>query len=94
MKKTLIVMTALGLSFGLAGCNSDNPGDRAVGGAVLGGVAGAVIGGAATGRPGGAVAGGLIGAAGGAIIGGSTAPRQCARFGYDINGNTVCIQYY
>ena len=94
MKKILVLTSALASALALAGCSSSNPGDRAVGGAVLGGAAGALIGGAATGRVGGAVAGGLIGAAGGAIIGASTTPRQCARYGYDINGNTVCVQYY
>ena len=58
----------------LAACNT--PGERAVGGALLGGVAGAAIGGLATGRAGGALAGGAIGAAGGAIVGAATAPSQ------------------
>ena len=92
MKKLLIVSTAALMAFSVAGCNT--PQDRAVGGALLGGVAGAAIGGAATGRAGGALAGGVIGAVAGGVIGGTTAPRECARHGYDYNGNYVCVRYY
>lgn len=63
----------------LTACDSTRPGDRALGGAVLGGLAGAAIGGAATGRAGGAALGGLAGAAGGAIIGAATTPEQPRR---------------
>ena len=61
----------------------------------LGGAAGAIIGAAASGgRGSGALAGAAIGAAGGAMVGAATTPRRCARFGYDYNGNRVCVRYY
>jgi osmotically inducible lipoprotein OsmB len=71
MRKYL-VLAAVALS--LAACNT--PGERAVGGAVIGGATGAAIGGLATGRGSGALIGGAIGAVGGAAIGASTAPAQ------------------
>ena len=70
-------------------CNS--PGERAVGGAVIGGATGAAIGGLVTGRGRGAVVGGLIGAAGGAAIGAGTAGPQCPYGTYqDYYGNVYC----
>lgn len=98
MNRAILITTALASALALAGCNSNNSGDRAIGGAVLGGAAGALIGGAATGRAGGALVGGLAGAATGAVIGAATTPqqqqRQCAEIGYDAYGNQVCYRYY
>jgi osmotically inducible lipoprotein OsmB len=65
MKKILSVVAAGALALSVTACNT--PGERAAGGAVIGGLAGAAIGGAATGRTSGALAGG-------AIVGASTAP--------------------
>lgn len=90
MKKALFGL-ALIAALPLAGCNT--PGERAAGGAAIGGLTGAAIGGLATGRPGGALAGAAIGAVGGAVIGGASAPR-CARYGYDYYGEPVCVGYY
>jgi surface antigen len=93
MKKLLATVAVVLAVSGLAACNT--PGERAAGGALLGGATGAAIGGLATGRAGGAVAGGIIGAAGGAIIGASTAqPRGCARWGRDYYGRRVCVEEY
>lgn len=97
MKKVLAVAVIALTTGGVAACNT--AGERAGGGALLGGAAGAAIGGAATGRVGGAVAGGIIGAAGGAILGAATAP--CAsgyrprtdRYGniiYTRDGRVIC----
>lgn len=64
---TLVAVTAMAL--GLAACNPYSPGDRAVGGGLLGAGAGAAIGGLAGGGSGagiGALAGGALGAVGGA----------------------------
>jgi len=72
MKKVLSVAAAGAIALSVTACNT--PGERAAGGAVIGGLAGAAIGGAATGRTGGALAGAAIGAAGGAIVGAATAP--------------------
>ena len=95
MRKVILVSMALASVIALSGCNSNNPQDRAVGGALIGGAAGTAIGAATTGKFGGALAGGVIGAAGGAIIGGATAPqRSCARIGYDRYGNEYCRAYY
>ncbi len=76
MRKILITGVAALSIFSLTACNPNNPGDRALGGAALGGLAGAAIGGVATGRAGGALAGAAIGAAGGAIVGAATTPEQ------------------
>lgn len=78
MKKALI-FAAMALS--LAACNSNNPGDRAVGGALIGAGAGALVGGLASGTAGGALVGGAIGAAGGAMVGAATAPN-CRYYTY------------
>lgn len=75
MKKYL----AMGLiAVGLAACQT--PGERAVGGAAIGGLAGAAIGGAATGTGGGALAGAAIGAGAGAVVGAGTA--NCRTYYY------------
>ncbi len=85
---TLIAAGLLTLS--MTACNT--PGERAGGGAVIGGLAGAAVGGAASGRTSGALAGAAIGAAGGAIVGGATAPRgPCPRGTFrDAAGNLYC----
>ena len=73
MMKTILSAAAAGaLALSVTACNT--PGDRAAGGAVLGGLAGAAIGGATTGRPSGALAGAAVGGAGGRIVGAATAP--------------------
>jgi osmotically inducible lipoprotein OsmB len=72
MKKIISVVAAGAMALSVTACTT--PGERAAGGAVIGGLAGAAIGGAATGRAGGALAGAAIGAAGGAIVGAATAP--------------------
>lgn len=92
MKKGILVAAALASALALGACNT--PGDRAVGGALLGGAAGAAIGAAATGRPGGALAGAAVGAAGGAVVGAATTPSQCAQWDYDAYGNPVCVAAY
>ncbi|MCG7394732.1 hypothetical protein MHY87_17640 [Microvirga sp. ACRRW] len=90
MKKTLTFIAAAALTLSMTAC--ETPGERALGGAALGGVAGAAIGGAATGRGSGALAGAAIGAAGGAIVGGATAPRSPCPYGTyrDSAGNLYC----
>lgn len=79
MKKIMTISAASVVALGLAACNT--PGERAAGGALIGGATGAAIGGLATGRAGGAIAGGVIGAAGGAIVGAATAPN-CREYVY------------
>lgn len=94
MKKIFVLAAMLASAASLAGCNT--PGERAAGGALLGGAGGAAIGAAASGgRAGGTLAGAAIGAATGAVVGAATAPpQQCARWGWDYYGNRVCVAYY
>ena len=90
MRKIMTAVAAAVLTLSVAAC--ETPGERAVGGAALGGLAGAAIGGAATGRASGALAGGAIGAAGGAIVGSATAPTRGCPYGTfrDRWGNLRC----
>ncbi len=90
MKKIVSVVLASALTLSVAGCYT--PGERALGGAAIGGLAGAAIGGAATGRGGGALAGAAIGAAGGAMVGAATAPANRCPYGTyrDVYGNVYC----
>lgn len=90
MRRSMTIIAAGALALSLTAC--ETPGERAVGGAAIGGLAGAAIGGAATGRVGGALAGGAIGAAGGAIVGSATAPRSPCPYGTyrDRFGNIYC----
>ena len=96
MKRVIHAGFALAMLSPLTGCYS--PGDRALGGAAIGGASGAIIGTAVSGgRAGGALAGAAIGAASGAIVGAATAPPpgpRCAQWGYDYYGNPVCLQLY
>jgi hypothetical protein len=98
MKKLLCISTAILIAASAAGCNSSDPGDRAVAGGLIGAATGAAVGGLATGKWGGAAAGAAIGGVGGAVVGAATAPQQrepqCARWGRDYYGNPVCTQYY
>ncbi len=90
MKKIMTAVAAGAMALSLTACNT--PGERAVGGAAIGGLAGAAIGGAATGRAGGALAGAAIGAAGGAVVGAATTPRPACPYGtyQDMYGNIYC----
>lgn len=90
MRMIMAAIAAGALTLATAACNT--PGERAAGGAVVGGLAGAAVGGVATGRTSDALAGAAVGAAGGAIVGGATAPRSpCPRGTYrDRFGNLYC----
>ena len=70
--RTLMLAAICGVSLLAAGCNT--PGERALGGAAVGGLLGAGIGGVAGGGKGAAI-GAALGAGSGAIIGAGTAPR-------------------
>ena len=82
------VMTAavLVLTLGVGACNT--PGERAVGGGLLGAGAGALIGGAAGGGRGAAI-GALAGGTTGAVVGAATAPCPYGTY-QDYYGNTYC----
>ena len=82
MKKTrVLTLAALGLALGLGACSDPyDPGQRAIGGGLLGAGAGAAIGGLAGGGRGaaiGALGGGALGAGAGAV----TTPQRPA-YGY------------
>ncbi len=69
MPKLTMIAAAAALTLGVAACDPYSPGQRAVGGGLLGAGAGAAIGGIAGGGTGagiGALAGGGLGAIGGA----------------------------
>ena len=79
-KKTSLTFAALGLALGLGACTDPyDPGQRAVGGGLLGGAAGAGIGAIAGGGKG-ALIGGLAGSAVGAGTGYITTPRPSAGY--------------
>lgn len=70
------VLLAAGLCLGLGACeNTRDPGERAIGGGLIGAGGGALIGGLAGGGTGAAI-GALAGAGGGAAIGAATTPRR------------------
>ena len=78
MQKTALTLAALGLALGLGACTDpNNPGQRTVGGGLLGGAAGAGIGALAGGGKG-ALIGGLAGGALGAGTGYITTPQPSA----------------
>jgi hypothetical protein len=89
MKQAFVALALLSM-VPLAACNT--PGERAAGGALVGGATGAAIGAAAGGSHG-ALAGAAIGAVGGAAVGAASSPR-CAQYGYDAYGQAVCVGYY
>ncbi len=69
LRRAVAAVAAAGLALGVAACDPYNPGQRAVGGGLLGAGAGAAIGGLAGGGRGaavGALGGGALGAVGGA----------------------------
>jgi hypothetical protein len=77
MRRTLIMLSFVAL----AGCaNTYDPGQRALGGGLLGGAGGAAVGGLAGGGKG-ALIGGGVGAAGGALAGAATTPER-PNYGY------------
>ena len=82
MKKTkMLTVAAMSLALGLGACSDPyDPGQRAVGGGLLGAGAGAGIGALAGGRKG-ALIGGLAGGALGAGAGAATTPQRPA-YGY------------
>ncbi len=75
-----LVVAGLGLST-VACTNPYSPGQRAAGGALIGGAGGAAVGGLAGGGSG-ALIGAGVGALGGAAIGAATTPEAPRRGGY------------
>lgn len=80
-KKAAVLAVAFAAAISLTGCYT--PGERALGGAAIGGLGGAGIGALASGGMlGPTLAAGAVGAAGGALIGAATAPQPHYYGGY------------
>lgn len=96
MKKLIVLSLALGAAVSLSACQTPQQQNALVGGA-LGAGAGALVGSAVSGgSAGGALAGAAIGGGSGALIGAAATPSYqggCAHWGYDYNGNRVCVGY-
>ncbi len=81
MRQTVLRLSAAcAIALSLAACNT--AGERAAGGALVGGAFGAGIGAAAAG-PHGALVGGLAGATTGAVVGAATTPEPRPAFVYE-----------
>ncbi len=81
LKNAIILATALTAASALTGCYS--PGERALGGAALGGLGGAGIGALASGGSAvGTLGGAAVGAAAGGLLGAATAPTPRRRHYY------------
>jgi osmotically inducible lipoprotein OsmB len=90
MKTKIFALALVGLTLGA--CNS--PGERAVGGGLIGAGAGAVLGGAVAGSRG-VAAGAAIGAVSGAVIGAATTPQRSGRCprGTYLASDGYCYRY-
>ena len=98
MKKILALALALAGPASVSACQTPQQQTGTLAGGAIGAGTGALIGSAVSGgSAGGAIAGGLIGAGTGAVVGNAvTAPPsgRCARWGYDYNGNRICVAFY
>jgi hypothetical protein len=97
-KQTIALTLALVGAVSLSACATQQQTGTLAGGAIGAGT-GALIGSAVSGgSAGGAIAGAVIGGVGGGLIGNAvTAPQpghRCAQWGYDYNGNRVCVAFY
>jgi uncharacterized protein YcfJ len=95
-KKVIALPVVLAAAMALSACQTPQQTGTLAGGAIGAGT-GALIGSAVSGgSAGGTIAGGVIGAGTGALIGNAvTRPhRHCARWGFDRNGNRVCLGFY
>jgi hypothetical protein len=81
-KHIRLALVLAGIGLGTTACNNPyDPGQRAVGGALIGGAGGAAVGGLAGGGQG-ALIGAGAGALGGAAIGAATTPAPPPQRGY------------
>jgi len=96
LRKILTLALALAGAASVSACQTPQQQTGTLAGGAIGAGTGALIGSAVSGGSvGGAVAGGVIGAGTGALIGNAvTQPTgRCARWGYDANGNHVCLAF-
>ena len=97
MRKILALALALAGAVSMSACQTPQQQTGTLAGGAIGAGTGALIGSAVSGgSAGGAIAGGVIGAGAGALIGNSVSRphRHCARWGFDRNGNRVCLAFY
>ena len=96
MRKIFALTLAFACAAAVSGCYTPQQQTGTLAGGAIGAGTGALIGSAVSGgSAGGAIAGGIIGAGTGALVGNAvTAPRRCARWGWDPNGNRVCTAFY
>jgi len=97
MRKMFALTLALAGAVSVSACQTPQQQNALVGGA-LGAGAGALVGSAVSGgSAGGALSGAAIGAGTGALVGSAATPQpagRCAQWGYDYNGNRVCVAFY
>jgi uncharacterized protein YcfJ len=96
MTRILVLSLALAGAMSLSACQTSQQTGTLAGGAIGAGT-GALLGSAVSGgSAGGAIAGGVIGAGTGALIGNAVSRphRHCARWGFDRNGNRVCLAFF
>jgi hypothetical protein len=98
MNKNFALALALAAAVPTSACQTPQQQTGTLAGGAIGAGTGALIGSAVSGgSAGGAIAGGVIGAGTGALIGNAATappPGRCAQWGYDNNGNRVCIAFY
>jgi hypothetical protein len=97
MRKIFALSLALAGAVAVSGCYTPQQQTGTLAGGAIGAGTGALIGSAVSGgSAGGAIAGGVIGAGTGALIGNAATapPRRCAQWGWDANGNRICVAFY
>jgi len=92
MKKMIAIALALVGAVSLSACQTQQQQTGTLVGGAVGAGTGALVGSAVSG---GSAGGAVIGGVGGAVIGNAvTRPRHCARHGYDVYGNRICVAWY
>jgi hypothetical protein len=96
MKMAMGVALALMGAVSLSACETPQQQRGTLVGGALGAGAGALVGSAVSGGSGGgAIAGAVIGGGAGALVGNRvTRPRHCRAWGFDRNGNKVCVAFH
>ena len=95
MKKISALALALAGALSMSACQTPQQQTGTLAGGALGAGAGALIGSAVSGgSAGGAIAGGVIGAGTGALIGNAVTRPRCGQWGWDANGNRICLAFY
>jgi len=97
--KAIALALALTAAMSVSACYTPQQQTGTLAGGAIGAGTGALVGSALShGSAGGAIAGGVIGGLGGAMVGNAVTapppgPTGCTRWGYDYNGNPICVAY-